>query len=52
MGKNKTHINSAETNRTYNVDAKGSLGLLALGDIGLRAWRKFRDSNKKDEVNE
>ena len=34
---------------SYNITAKGSLGILALGDIGLRAWRKVKqESNKKD----
>ncbi len=33
----------------YNITAKGSLGVLALGDIGLRAWRKIKqESLKKD----
>lgn len=26
----------------YNINVNGSLGLLALGDKGLRAWRKVR----------
>ena len=26
----------------FEITEKGSLGLLALGDIGLRAWRKVR----------
>ena len=34
---------------TYNITEKGSLGLLAYGDIGLRAWRKVKqESIKKD----
>ena len=34
---------------SYNITAKGSLGILAFGDIGLRAWRKAKqESNKKD----
>ena len=34
---------------TYQTTEKGSLGLLAYGDIGLRAWRKIKqESNKKD----
>ena len=28
----------------YQVDAKGSLGLLAAGYKGLRAWREVRDA--------
>jgi hypothetical protein len=30
----------------YQIPVKGSLGLLATGDKGLRAWRKVRDQNK------
>lgn len=26
----------------YNITAKGSLGVLAFGDVGLRAWRKVK----------
>ena len=33
----------------YSIKVKGSLGLLAYGDIGLRAWRKVKqESIKKD----
>ncbi|MFT6500721.1 MAG: hypothetical protein ACJASQ_000830 [Crocinitomicaceae bacterium] len=32
---------------TYEIPKEGSLGLLAYGDKGLRAWRKVRD--KKNE---
>jgi len=33
----------------YTITAKGSLGLLALGDIGLRAWREVKkEFFKKD----
>ncbi len=36
-------------NTIYNVTKEGSLGLLAFGDIGLRAWRKVKqESIKKD----
>jgi hypothetical protein len=27
----------------YQITPEGSLGLLALGDIGLRAWRKVKE---------
>lgn len=30
-------------NATFEIPVKGSLGLLAIGDKGLRAWRKVRD---------
>ena len=33
----------------YTITEKGSLGLLAFGDIGLREWRKVKkDFYKKD----
>lgn len=30
----------------YVVSAMGSLGLLALGDVGLKAWREKREEVK------
>ena len=39
-----------EKNVVYDVPVKGSLGLFAYGDKGLRAWRKVRDQkNDKSE---
>ena len=36
-------------NVEYKITEKGSLGLLAYGDIGLRAWRKVKQEfYKKD----
>lgn len=32
--------------KALEVDAKGSLGLLAFGDIGLRAWRDAKENVK------
>ena len=42
--------NSKENNNiNYKITEKGSLGLLAYGDIGLRAWRKVKkEFYKKD----
>lgn len=35
------------------ITAEGSLGLLALGDVGLRAWRKVRNEyTKKEDIDE
>ena len=34
------------------IDEKGSLGLLALGDIGLRAWREVKKKAKLKRKNE
>lgn len=37
-------------NTSLNISAKGSLGLLALGDLGLRAWREVkRNTPNKDQ---
>lgn len=46
-------LNQNNTNKNdksmYNLTPKGSLGLLAYGDIGLREWRKVRkEFFKKD----
>lgn len=33
----------------YEIPVKGSLGLLAMGDKGLRAWRKVRDDSSNNK---
>lgn len=33
----------------FKITEKGSLGLLAYGDIGLRAWRKVKQEFYKKE---
>lgn len=33
-----------------NVSKEGSLGLLALGDVGLRAWRAARDNQNPNQT--
>jgi hypothetical protein len=38
-------------NLPYKIDVKGSLGLLALGDIGIRAWRDVKQKSKKENNN-
>jgi hypothetical protein len=30
----------------FEIPKEGSLGLLALGAVGVREWRKVRDANK------
>jgi len=35
-----------------NVPLLGSLGLLALGDVGFIAWRKVKIDCKRKELNE
>jgi hypothetical protein len=36
----------------YRVDSNGSLGLLAAGHKGLRAWREARDEMKHSKREE
>lgn len=36
-----------QTQIPYKIDANGSLGLLAYGDVGLRAWREVKQNIKK-----
>lgn len=36
-------------NLEFQITEKGSLGLLAYGDIGLRAWRKVKQEFYKKE---
>ena len=34
------------------ITEKGSLGLLALGDIGIRAWREVKATEQQKRKNE
>ena len=31
----------------YEIPVEGSLGLLALGAVGIMEWRKVREANKR-----
>jgi hypothetical protein len=50
-------LNKIKSNKTkqteYQITPQGSLGILASGDIGLRAWRKVKNTEpekaSKDE---
>lgn len=44
---NKT-TNSEKLN--FEITAKGSLGLLAIGDIGLREWRSVKRNIANDNT--
>lgn len=33
-----------------NIPVVGSLGILALGDIGFEAWRKVKIKNNKNDL--
>lgn len=37
-------------NKEYKITPQGSLGLLALGHIGLRLWRQEIEKNKQEQV--
>lgn len=44
--KNKMFTN----NQSYTITIEGSLGLLAYGDIGLRAWREVKNNNNTNKI--
>lgn len=49
-------MENTNTNK-YDITPQGSLGLLALGDVGLREWRKakneiFKAAQKEGNINE
>ncbi len=49
-------MNKKKTQREFfdpdNVTVLGSLGILALGDIGFEAWRKVKIKNNSKEFDE
>ena len=40
--KGSLNNNKNSDKSVYNITEKGSLGLLAYGDLGLREWRKVK----------
>lgn len=46
--KSKRNHTKTEKKEQFIITEKGSLGILALGDVGLRAWRKVKLNMKKD----
>jgi hypothetical protein len=47
------NVEIQDDNSSFEVSVQGSLGLLAYGDIGLRAWRKVKkEDSKKSDLNE
>lgn len=44
---NKAVENKKQT--VFEIPAEGSLGILALGAVGIKAWRKKRDELKNNE---
>lgn len=51
--KNTSDQNSEKNTKpiTFEIPAEGSLGLLALGAVGIKAWRKKRDEAKAQQIN-
>lgn len=46
MANNKNEIGKK---LPYAIPVEGSLGLLAYGDIGLRAWREVKKKSKEEK---
>ena len=42
----KKGFTKPKENQRFTISPEGSLGLLALGDIGLDMWRNVRDTKK------
>lgn len=38
-------------NKNHIIDEQGSLGILAIGDIGLKSWREVRGDLKLPKKN-
>ena len=45
-------MNKTPKEQHIEVTEKGSLGLLAYGDIGIRAWRQVKKETKQQNKNE
>ncbi|WP_171971862.1 hypothetical protein [Mangrovimonas sp. DI 80] len=45
----KSHTNHFIKQYKYTITPEGSLGLLALGDIGLRAWREVKKHHMRQQ---
>jgi len=45
--KSEKKIIIADKNVPLDIPVEGSLGLLALGAVGVIEWRKVRDAHKK-----
>ncbi len=51
MKNSSENTNSKKIINAIEISADGSLGLLALGAVGIKAWRKKRDAEKSKENN-
>ena len=48
--KNLNNIKNNNAAIPFEITADGSLGLLALGAVGIKAWRKKRDEEKNQPI--
>ena len=51
MGKDKSTSDNNQGTK-FEIPVEGSLGLLALGAVGLRAWRKVRKEANQQQQSE
>jgi hypothetical protein len=51
INKSNPKLINKETGKEFEIPVEGSLGLLALGAVGLKAWRmkKSEDQNQKQK---
>jgi len=49
---NDKKIINDTTKKEFIVPPGGSLGLLALGNIGIRAWKKAKKEWEENQINE
>lgn len=53
MKQKQNNVNKTESaSKPYKIPVEGSLSLLALGAVGLKAWRKVRDEADKKNQDE
>lgn len=45
-------MNDKEISKTNEISIKGSLGILAYGDLSIREWRKIRQAHLKNLKND
>ena len=48
----KNNMTNSKAGIPYDIPVEGSLGLLALGAVGITEWRKVRDANKGEKTGE
>ena len=52
MKNSSENINSKKIINAVEIPTDGSLGLLALGAVGIKAWRKKREESIKNKKND